>query len=106
MVKSCIHCGRCCASGNPCSFGRILFDITENNLQSCPALEETDGLYWCGIIKNPSIYLVGMVGNVKWKLEAMAELVSIWVGIGDGCGMNPFNEKIMTKMKQLRPPKN
>lgn len=99
-MRECNHCGRCCASGIPCGFGQVVFDITERNPQRCPALEKSNDLHWCGIIKNPADYLQGMVGSEQWKLEAMAEMVSIWVGIGDGCGMNPSMREIMNKMKQ------
>ncbi len=96
----CIQCGRCCASGILCYFGQIVFDITERNPQSCPALEKDNDIYWCGIIKNPASYLQSMVGSEAWKLEAMAEIASVYIGIGDGCGSNPSVKKIMARFKE------
>jgi hypothetical protein len=41
-----------------------------------------------------------MVGCVEWKCEAMADIAKIYIGIGDGCGMNPSQREIVSKMKQ------
>lgn len=99
MTFECTHCGKCCLSGIPCIFGQILFDITENNPQICPAVEHNAMGYWCGLIKSPLKWFPSMVGKVAWKCEAMADITRIYIGIGDGCGMNPSQKEIMSKMK-------
>jgi len=99
-MKECEHCGRCCLSGTPCIFGQILFDITENNPQPCPAVEHNGNGYWCGLIRSPKKWFPTLVGNVGWKCEAMADIARIYIGIGDGCGMNPTKKEIMARMKQ------
>ncbi len=98
-MADCSHCGRCCLSGIPCLFGQILFDIADINPQVCPAVEHNTNGYWCGLIRNPVKWLSPMVGDVKWKCEAMSDIASIYIGIGDGCGMNPSQREVMTKMR-------
>lgn len=97
--KKCIHCGKCCLSGVPCAFGQILFNITPDNPMACPACEKIDGLYWCGIIKNPQKYLSSLVGDVDWKIELMVDIAKIYIGIGMGCCNNPSVQEITKKMK-------
>lgn len=41
-----------------------------------------------------------MVGDVEWKCEAMADIARIYIGIGDGCGMNPCQKEIITNIKK------
>jgi len=98
-MKECNHCGRCCLSGIPCIFGQILFDITDDNPMACPACECDGELYWCGLIKNPAKWFLPLVGNIIWKCEAMADIASLYIGIGDGCGMNPSKREIISNMK-------
>lgn len=100
-IKPCTHCGDCCRSGIPCYFGQILFDITEASPQVCPALEKVGDLYWCGLIRNPVKWFTPLVGDVKWKCEAMAEIAALWIGIGDGCGISPSAMKTAKRMKFL-----
>ena len=99
-MKKCEHCGRCCLSGIPCTFGQILFDITDNNPMPCPACEYDGGLYWCSLIRHPLKWFKPLVGNVSWKCEAMADIARIYIGIGDGCGMNSTQKGIMLKLKK------
>ena len=99
MRKNCIHCGKCCLSGIPCTFGQILFSITDNNPMPCPACEKDGELYWCGLIRNSTKWLTPLVGGEKWKCEAMSDIAKIYIGIGDGCGMNPTQKQIFGKMK-------
>lgn len=98
-VKQCEHCGQCCLSGIPCMFGQILFDITDHNPAPCPACKKENGLYWCGLITNPIDWFKPLVGNFKWKCEAMADIAGIYIGIGDGCCTNPSKKKIIQKLK-------
>lgn len=104
-MKECEHCGRCCLSGIPCLFGQILFDITEENPQACPAVEHNDNGYWCGLVRNPTQWFSPLVGDTKWKCEAMADIAHIYIGIGDGCGMNPtqkgIQKGIMSRMREF-----
>ncbi len=100
-MKECNHCGNCCKSGIPCLFGQILFDITENNPEVCLALEHNGNGYWCGLIRNPVKWFASMVGDEKWKCEAMADIASVYIGIGDGCGMNPTQKSIMLRMRKF-----
>ncbi len=99
MPEKCYHCGQCCLSGVPCTFGQILFDITEKNPTVCPACEYENELYWCGLIKNPVKWLVPLVGNIEWKCEAMADIARIYIGIGDGCCTSPSKKEVISKMK-------
>ena len=94
ITRECEHCGRCCLSGIPCTFGQILFDITEDNPMPCPACEKVNGLYWCGLIRNPLKRFAPLVGNIKWKCEAMADIARVYIGIGDGCNMDPTQADI------------
>ena len=98
MMAKCEHCGDCCLSGIPCIFGQILFDITSENPTVCPACQYEDNKYWCGLIKEPEKWFVGMVGDIKWKCEAMADIARIYIGIGDGCCNNPTMKEIGVKM--------
>jgi len=100
MAEKCDHCGRCCLSGIPCLFGQILFDITHDNPTACPACEYENNLYWCGIISHPLKWFAPLVGNVEWKCEAMADVARIYIGINDGCGMNPIQRKIILRMSE------
>jgi len=100
MMTACTRCGDCCKSGVPCSFGQILFDITEKNPMVCPALEHNGNGYWCGLIINPRKWFKPMVGSISWKCEVMADIARIYIGIGDGCCMNPTKKKIITKIKE------
>ena len=100
-MKECKHCGKCCLSGIPCIFGQVLFDITDNNPMPCPACENGDGLYWCGLIKNPTKWFPPLVGDISWKCEAMADIARIYIGIGDGCGMNPTQKVIRQRMREF-----
>ena len=100
-MKECEHCGICCNSGIPCAFGQILFDITEKNPQSCPALAHNGNGYWCGLLLDPVGWFTPMVGNEKWKCEAMSDIAHIYIGIGDGCGSNPSQRKIIANMRKL-----
>ncbi len=98
----CDHCGKCCLSGIPCYFGQILFNITEINPQPCPSAEHDEyGKIWCGLISNPLKWFPPMVGNIEWKCKAMADIASIYIGIGQGCGNNPTAQEIMTKCENL-----
>lgn len=99
MLKDCIHCGKCCLSGVPCLLGQILFNITENNPQVCPAVEHNANGFWCGLIRNPVKWFTPLVGAEKWKCEGMSDIARIYIGIGDGCGINPRQREIMSKMK-------
>ncbi|KKN71840.1 hypothetical protein LCGC14_0416940 [marine sediment metagenome] len=99
-IKPCVQCGECCKSGVSCIFGQILFDITEDDPTSCPALEYEKGLYWCGLIRNPIKWFAPLVGDVGWKCEAMADITRIYIGIGAGCCMSPSKEEIIIKMKE------
>ena len=99
-MENCEHCGQCCLSGIPCTFGSILFDITADNPTLCPACTLEDKLYWCGLIKNPKKWFSPLVGNIEWKCNAMADIASIYIGIGDGCGMNPSKKKIIANLKK------
>ena len=99
-MKKCEHCGKCCLSGIPCLLGQILFDITDDNPMACPACEYENGLYWCGLIRNPVKWFTPLVGNVDWKCEAMAEIARIYIGIGDGCGMNPTKKETILRLKK------
>lgn len=83
-MERCTHCGRCCFSGIPCTFGQILFDITADKYLPCPASESGNELYWCGLI---------------WKCEAMADIAGIYIGIGFGCGMNPTQKEIKKRLE-------
>ena len=98
--EDCNHCGQCCLSGVPCIFGQILFDITESNPMSCPACKYENELYWCGLIKNPMKWFAPLVGKIDWKCEAMSDIARIYIGIGDGCGMNPTKKEIFSKLKK------
>lgn len=100
-VTECTHCGHCCKSGIPCYFGRILFNITEDNPQSCPALlsDPFSNTYWCGLIEEPLKYFSPLVGDTRWKCKAMADIARIHIGIGQGCGVNPSCKEIMSNMK-------
>ena len=100
LGTECTNCGSCCRSGIPCIFGQILFDITENNPQECPALDHHDGLYLCGLIRNPRKWFIPLVGDVDWKCEAMADIARIYIGIGMGCGHSPAKNEVIGKMKQ------
>ena len=100
MMKPCTHCGRCCLSGIPCYFGQILFDITENNPAPCPACLKSSDLYWCDLLINPTRWFAPIVGGIKWKCEAMADIARIYIGIGDGCCMNPTQKQIFAKMRE------
>jgi hypothetical protein len=99
-MKICKHCGRCCLSSVPCCFGQILFDITDKNPKACPACQKIDKLYWCGLLLNPIEWFTPMVGNIQWKCEAMADIAKIYIGIGDGCGMNPTQKQIVNQMQK------
>lgn len=98
-MKQCDHCGRCCLSGVPCTFGAILFSITEKNPMRCPACEHKDKLYWCGLINNPLRWFPLLVGNIDWKCHAMSDIARIYIGIGDGCGMNPSKRELVSEIK-------
>ncbi len=98
-MKRCEHCGQCCLSGIPCTFGQILFDITDSNPTACPACESKDDLYWCGLIENPTAWFGPLVGKTAWKCEAMSDIARIYIGIGDGCCMNPSKKKIVQQLK-------
>jgi len=80
----------------------MVFDITEEAPRSCNALEESDGKYWCGLIVNPQRYLTDMVGEEQWKLDALAQMVSRVLGIGEGCGMSPSKRELISSMKRLQ----
>lgn len=102
-MRECDHCGQCCLSGVPCTFGQILFGIEENGTFCpivCPACVNEDGLYWCGLLKNPLKWFKPLVGAISWKCEAMADIARIYIGIGNGCGMNPTQKEITQKMKE------
>ena len=99
-MKVCEHCGQCCLSGIPCSFGQILFSITEQNPQPCPAVQKEGELYYCGLLKSPTKWFAPMLGTEEWKCMAMADIAKCYIGIGDGCGMNPNQKKIMDNMRK------
>jgi hypothetical protein len=99
-VKPCVHCGKCCLSGVPCIIGQVLFNITVDNPQPCPACVEIEGLYWCDLIRNPTKWFSVWVGNEKWKCEAMADIARIAIGIGRGCGVNPTEADFITGLKE------
>lgn len=100
IINPCLHCGKCCLSGIPCYFGQILFDITDKNPMPCPASEKKDELFWCGLLLNPVKWFTPLVGNIEWKCQAMADIAKIYIGIGDGCGMNPSKRQIIYKMQE------
>jgi hypothetical protein len=87
-------------SGVPCGVGQVLFDITENNPTACPACIKEGDLYWCGLIKHPLEWLGDMFGGIEWKCEAMAEIFSLYIGIGKGCGNSPIVRDVAKKMKE------
>lgn len=99
-VEPCTLCGDCCRSGIPCIFGQILFDITESNPQICPALETHGDYYLCGLLMKPQKWFSPLVGDIKWKCEAMADIARIYIGIGQGCCHNPTTDEVMNKMRQ------
>jgi hypothetical protein len=101
MSGECTHCGTCCLSGIPCLIGQMLFDISEVNPQICPACQNEDGLYWCGLIRNPVEYFSVWVGDKEWKCRTMADIARIYIGIGQGCGMSPTKHEIIKKMKEI-----
>ena len=51
----------------------------------CPALEQESGLYYCGLIRNPSKYVNYLVGNEEWKALYLSQMFGQWLGIGYGC---------------------
>lgn len=98
-MKKCKQCGQCCQSGIPCAMAQVMFDITAENPQTCPALEYEESRYWCGLIRHPLKWFSSMVGNVKWKCEFMADMTRVYIGIGKGCGISPVIEDVAAEMK-------
>lgn len=82
-IESCTHCGQCCLS-IACQLGQVLFKMKEVVL--CPALEEDNGLYYCGLISNTSKYVNDLVGNEEWKALYLSQAFGRLLGIGYGCG--------------------
>ena len=99
-MKECEHCGWCCLSSIPCILGQSLFGITDDNPAPCPACECENGLYWCGLIRKPTKWFPGLVGRVDWKCEDMVDIARIYIGMGDGCGINPTPREIILRLKE------
>ena len=67
-LLSCCHCGLCCIE-IPCQLAQVFFKIGENT--QCPALEETDGLFYCGLIRNTTKYVSELVGGEDRKVKVV-----------------------------------
>lgn len=80
--RSCNHCGQCCLAIS-CQISQILFYIGEND--RCPAIEEQEGLYYCGLIQNTSKYVTELVGGEEWKAKFLKSEFSKMLGISYGC---------------------
>ena len=81
-LVDCNHCGECCLSIT-CQVAQVFFKIGEGTL--CPALEQEDGLYFCGLIRNTKKYVKDLVGNEEWKPIYLSRMFGQWLGIGYGC---------------------
>ena len=78
----CLHCGQCCLS-IACQVAQVFFKIDEDTL--CPALEQENGYYFCGLIRNPRKYVDALVGQEEWKAGYLSLMFGQWLGIGYGC---------------------
>lgn len=73
--EACNSCGRCCIASQ-CPLSTMFFG--EQYL--CPALEQTETGFGCGLIRAPGEYL-----GPPWRLEHTAEAFATILGAGTGC---------------------
>lgn len=76
---SCNGCGYCCAL-QACA---VALEYISRDIEGpCPALEFADGKFHCGMVRQPSRYM--LLPN-NWADGAIGSLFAQMLGIGKGC---------------------
>jgi hypothetical protein len=78
---ACNGCGKCCMD-QVCPLGRHFFGFPDWN-GPCPALEERDGKYQCGLVVNISHWAPFMVA--RHGAAQLADGAAALIGAGFGC---------------------
>jgi hypothetical protein len=79
----CNRCGLCCKA-TICPLGRYVFKLPEFAGMQCPALEQTEDGYRCGIIADPASF-TSKSRVMRFGIEALRRAALLLIGAGDGC---------------------
>jgi hypothetical protein len=96
-VRKCDRCGTCCRT-LPCGIAYLLLGQEKG---PCPALEQGDDGFACGLILHPSCYL-DLGADPEWKDEVFGQLFGEFLGIGWGCCRSPLSEESKRRMRSLQ----
>jgi len=79
----CNRCGLCCMMAL-CPLGQHVFGLPEFAGKACPALEQVEDGYRCGIVANPAAY-TSKTRVMRSGVEALRRAALLLIGAGDGC---------------------
>lgn len=92
-MNICKRCGDCC-SKIPCGIGFVIF----GDQRPCPALENENGVFSCGLVINASKYIDLGVHSI-WKNIWFGKMVSGMIGISLGCCTTKEGERLAIDLK-------
>ena len=75
--EPCNGCGVCCAF----QLCRLAVDLLDGAEAPCPAMEFAVGRFWCGLARDPSLYL----GVPHFANRFLRPMVERALSIGNGC---------------------
>lgn len=76
----CNGCGVCCIAV-PCVLARDLVGAVEG---PCPALEHDGARYWCGLLRAPHKYVIGL-SEKPWADDILIRTIETSGAFGRGC---------------------